>query len=111
MTNSVNNNIPYVPENVLDPAAGLNLAINHIDATLQLSVLGIEDSPPSESVDGDRYIVGTGAGAWAGEDDRIARYVEDGNYWQFFDAFYAVNQGDGKFYVKLTGVWSAISVD
>ena len=38
---SVNNNIPFVPENTIDPAAGLNEAIKAIDALLQ-EVAGTE---------------------------------------------------------------------
>ena len=107
MTDTVNNSIPLVPENTTDPAAGLNLAIDTIDALLQLAVLGIETAPPSGSVDGDRYIIDTSAtGDWAGQDGKIARYVATGDYWQFFDANFAFNLGDGKIYINNAG-WSA----
>lgn len=105
MTDTVNNSIPLVPENTTDPAAGLNLAIDTIDALLQLSVLGIETAPPSGASDGDRYILDTGAtGDWAGEDGKIARYVATGDYWQFYDANFAFNLSDSKLYIN-SGGW------
>src|SRR5690554_3254180 len=105
MSETPNNNIPYVPENTTDQAAGLNLALDAIDGVLQLSVLGIEDVPPGSPADGDRYIVGSGSGEWAGEDGRIARYIDDPGYWEFRDAYYCVNQDDECFYGFFNGVW------
>lgn len=82
-----NTQIPEVPEGTLDPAAGLNLALNHIDALLQSTVIEIGiDTPPGSPADGDTYIVGAGTGAWTGEDGNLARYVEEGDFWQFFTA-------------------------
>lgn len=101
MANTPNNDIPYAPENVTDPAAANNLALDKIDGPLQLMVLDIQDSPPSESADGDRYIVDTGSGEWSGQDGRIARYIEDGDYWDFFDAHVALNQADGLLYINI----------
>lgn len=103
MADTPNNEIPEVPENVLDPAAGLNLALNHIDATLQLSVINIQSAPPSGAVDGDRYIVESGSGDWAGQDNKIARWNNGG--WEFFTAYYCVNQADGCFYCFIGGIW------
>lgn len=82
-----NTQIPEVPEGTLDPAAGLNLALNHIDALLQATVIEVgTNSPPGSPQDGDTYIVGTGTGAWSGEDGNLARYVSEGTFWQFFEA-------------------------
>ncbi|WKT59095.1 DUF2793 domain-containing protein [Microbulbifer thermotolerans] len=105
MANTPNNGIPYLDENVTDPAAATNLALDKIDGLLQLSVLGIEDAPPSEVSDGDRYIVGSGTGDWSGRDGLIARYVADGDYWTFQAAYYCVNQGDQCFYCRFGGDW------
>ena len=76
-----NAGIPYVPENTLDPAAGLNLALNTIDALMQVRVLDMSlTAPPVSPNDGDRHIVAAGAtGARAGHDDELARYVADGD--------------------------------
>lgn len=83
-----NSGIPYVPENTIDPAAGLNESLRVIDALIQASVVGYQQTtPPSSPEDGDRYIVGDGAtGAWAGQDQNMAQYVEEGNFWQFYEA-------------------------
>lgn len=87
-----NTGIPYVPENTLDPAAGLNLSLNVIDALLQTRVIEIgRGAPPSTPADGDMYIVGSGAGDWSGEDDNLARYVAEGDFWQFYLAGSQVN--------------------
>lgn len=99
-----NIHIPYVPEGTLDPAAGLNLALNFIDAVLQTAVISMgETAPPATGSDGDLYIVGDGAtGAWAGQDRNLARYVAEGSSWQFFEAgtevHYVLNRFDGGFY-------------
>jgi hypothetical protein len=82
-----NTGIPYVPEGTLDPAAGLNLSLNVIDALLQTKVLDLGlNTPPVSPADGDMYIVGAGTGAWSDEDDNLARYVADGDFWQFYEA-------------------------
>lgn len=104
MSDTPNIGIPYVPEGTLDPAAGLNLALNVLDALVQSAVLSMsETSPPVSPADGDLYIVGTGAtGAWSGQDDNLARYVSEGAFWQFYVAgaqvFYVLNLEDGGLY-------------
>lgn len=86
MPNTPNTEIPYVPEGTLDPAAGLNDALNVIDALLQPRVISIGDNaPPSTGADGDMYIVGTSpTGDWAGHPNELARYVLEGQFWQFY---------------------------
>lgn len=108
-----NTGIPYVPEGTQDPAAGLNLALNTIDALLQTAVISIGETAPPVSVDGDLYIVGSSAtGAWDGEDNNLARYVGEGDFWQFFVAGDQVrlilNLDDGGLY-SFEGTWSLVS--
>jgi hypothetical protein len=106
MSTSANNHIPYVPQNTLDPAAGLNEAINVIDALLNTRVESItETSPPSGTgvADGEMYVIGMGAtGAWAGHDHAFARYVAEGEFWQFYEAgveaWLVLNKADGNLY-------------
>lgn len=102
-----NRNIPYVPEGTLNPAAGLNLSLNFIDALLQTAVIAIDlTAPPGSPTDGDLYIVagigGTATGAWTGHEDDLARYVSEGNSWQFFEAgsevVIVLNMEDGGLY-------------
>ncbi len=104
--------IPYVPEGTLDPAAGLNLALNIIDALLQTRVLSMSlTAPPGAPVDGALYIVaGTGGiatGAWAGEELNLARFVDEGDLWQFYvagsQAHLVLNIADGGFYKFIPG--------
>ena len=83
-----NTGIPYVPENTADPAAGLNLSLNVIDALLQSAVIDMGlTAPPASPSDGDMHIVGASAtGEWEGQDNSLARYVAEGDFWQFYAA-------------------------
>lgn len=104
-----NRHIPYVPESTLDPAAGLNLALNFIDALLQTSVISMAlTAPPGSPDDGDLYIPASPAtGAWAGLEDHLVRYVAEGTFWQEFDPGSEVslilNLDDGGFYKFVPG--------
>lgn len=105
MSNSANNQIPYVPENTLDPAAGLNEAIRIIDALLNARVENMtQDSPTSaDSVDGICFVVGSSpSGEWAGHAKAIAQYVAEGNFWQFYEAgvnaWLVLNKDDNNLY-------------
>lgn len=110
-----NTGIPYVPENTQDPAAGLNLALNTIDALLQTAVIDMgQTAPPGSPNDGDLHIVGTGAtGAWAGQDNNLARYVAEGDFWQFYDAGTQVrivlNLDDGGLYAWTGSTWAPVA--
>lgn len=103
--NSVNNDIPFVPENTIDPAAGLNESINVIDALLQLSVVSVGTNvPPGTPAVGSRYIVGVSpTGAWAGRANQVARWLDGA--WQFFTARYALNLTDGAMWVRQSSGW------
>src|SRR5690606_17173595 len=57
---------------------------------------------------GDLHIVASGAtGAWAGQDNNLARYVAEGDFWQFFEAgvevHYVINREDGNLYKFVPG--------
>lgn len=105
---SVNNNIPFVPENTIDPAAGLNESINVIDALLQCRVLTVGTNvPPGSPASGSRYIVGTApTGAWAGQANKLARWLD--GMWTFFDAAIAVNLDDDTLYIRGSAGWIAV---
>lgn len=84
-------NIPFVPENTLDPAAGLNLSIDVLRALVQTTVIAMNlDSPPSTPANEDMYIVsgtgGTATGAWAGQEMNLAKYSATAGAWQFYEA-------------------------
>lgn len=105
---TINNDIPFVPENTTDPAAGLNLSLNVIDALLQIAVVAIQDTPPGAPTEGQRYIVGTaGTGDWSGQDNRLARYLDGA--WSFYDARMAVNLADGNLYARNSTGWGVVT--
>lgn len=109
-----NTGIPYVPENTQDPAAGLNLSLNVIDALLQTAVINMDQTaPPGAPADGNLHIVAVGGtGAWAGQDNNLARYVADGAFWQFYTAGTQVrlvlNLDDGGLY-RYIGGWEPLT--
>lgn len=108
MTDTINNGIPLVPENTIDPAAGLNEALNVADALIQVDVISLTvATPPASPVVGDRYIVPTGAaGAWSGQARKLARW-EEGLFWAFYNAQFVTNNGVA--YTKTSGGWAVIS--
>lgn len=108
MPNTVNNNIPFVPENTIDPAAGLNEAINAIDPLLQAAALTVGDnSPPGSPTNGDRYIVGTSpTGAWAGQSNKLAQWLDGA--WRFMDARIVVCLSDNTLRIRGTSGWITV---
>lgn len=109
MSNTVNNNIPFVPENTIDPAAGLNEALNVIDMLLQLAVVTVNtNTPPASPTEGDRHVVGQApTGAWAGRAGLVARYLD--GYWNFLPARLAFNLADGVLYGRRTTTWASVA--
>lgn len=104
MANTPSNGIPYVPENTIDPAAGLNLALNVVDALLQSRVENmVTNAPPGSPADGVQYIVGSApTGAWVGHSRALARWVAEGAFWQFYaggvQAWLVINKADNTIY-------------
>jgi hypothetical protein len=104
MSNSSQNQIPYVPQDTLDPAAGLNDAIRVIDALLNTRVINMTtNAPPGSPADGAAYIVGSSpTGAWAGHAKALAVYVQEGAFWNFYaagqQAWLILNKADGNLY-------------
>lgn len=95
----------------LSPIPQINDALRVIDALLQGAVIDFEDDPPVTPADGDQYIVGTGTGAWVGEDDNLAQWVDEGAFWQFYEAGTQVrlvlNLADGGLYAHGAG-WTLV---
>lgn len=109
MSTTPNKGLPLVPEGTLDPAAGLNDALNDIDAIDSVTrVISIgSNTPPAATSsgpsDGDLYIVGTSpTGAWSGHAQALARYVAEGEFWLFYEpgtqVAVVLNQDDGGLY-------------
>lgn len=109
------NGIPYVPESTQDPAAGLNLSLDVVDALLQTFVVDMDlNAPPGSPVNGQMHIVGPApTGAWAGHANNLARYVTEGAFWQFYtqgtQIRFVFNQDDGGLYVWHAGAWALLA--
>jgi len=110
MSQTVNNGIPFVPENTIDPAAGLNEALNIIDLIAQCYVLTIGDNaPPNNPQEGDRHIVGTSpSGAWAGKANQLTRFENSG--WRFHPARLALCEATKKLHGRFTTGWQVLSI-
>lgn len=110
MSDTINNKIPFVPENTIDPAAALNLSLNTVDALLQVLVQSVGLNTPPTGVAGQRFIVGTSpTGAWSSQANKLARFIDGA--WQFFDARYALSAADGVWYVRPLSAWVPLSAD
>lgn len=88
MADSPNCKITYVPDGVLDVAPAVNVAIDQIDAVLQCSVINMDQTaPPGSPANGDLHIVASPAtGDWTGQENNLARYVAEGDFWKFKEA-------------------------
>lgn len=104
MSNTPSNAIPYVPQNTLDPAAGLNMALDVVDALLNTRVINMTTTaPPGSPADGDMYVIASPAtGDWATHENAFARYVSNGAFWQFYaagsQAWLVLNKDDNNLY-------------
>ncbi|MEW9806896.1 DUF2793 domain-containing protein [Mesorhizobium sp. ZMM04-5] len=83
MERTANLDLPYIMPSQAQKHVTHNEAIRSLDALVQLAVLDRDlAGPPVSPVDGDRYLVASGAGgAWAGQDGKIAAW-QDGA-WAF----------------------------
>src|ERR1051325_8724131 len=113
MSNTPSNGIPYVPQNTMDPAAGLNLALDVIDALLTPRVESMAlSTPPVSPTNGQMWIVkAAGTGAWAGHDNALARYDAVAAAWDFYaagvQAWQVINKADGAIYIFPSGALAA----
>lgn len=105
MSDSPNNKLPYVPQDTLDPAAGLNDAIRVIDALLNTRVENMTQNSPTsaDQIDGRCFIVGNAPTAeWSGHAHALAQYAANGSFWNFYEAgvtaWLVLNKADGNLY-------------
>ena len=63
----------YDPDNFENPYASVGVK----------DVNSVRNSPPTDPQHGDRYLVGSGTGAWGGRDNRVAQYAVD--HWEYSD--------------------------
>lgn len=78
--------LPYLAAGQAQKHVTLNEALRMLDALVQLRVIAPTlTSPPASPVEGDNYIVPTGAtGAWSGHGESLAAWQDGG--WSFFSA-------------------------
>jgi len=77
---------PYLSTNQAQKETTHNQALNKLDAMVQTAVESMTLTTPPTGVEGNLYIVGTGAtGAWASKDKYLAQYI--GGAWAFYTPF------------------------
>lgn len=112
MSTEPNTGLEWQEANSLTTDALHNQVVDLLAVWLNCSVLAVDQAAPSGSeVEGDRYIVGTGTGLFAGMDGKLA--ILRGGTWQFHappEGASAVNLDDGFRYVLLAGAWATPSV-
>ncbi|MFV2054222.1 DUF2793 domain-containing protein [Aliiroseovarius sp. YM-037] len=91
--------LPYIQPSQAQKHVTHNEALRALDVIVQLSVKSRSISdPPAAAVDGDRYIIGSGATAeWAGREGQIAAFLD--GIWDFFAplvgwAAYVADEGE-----------------
>lgn len=109
MPDSPNLILPYIQASQAQKHITHNEAIKLLDGVVQLGVLSrIVAAPPGSPVDGDRYIVASGAtGLWAGWDLNVAFYV-DGAWVRLIPrvGWTAYSVADAAFYVWTGAAWT-----
>lgn len=104
----MNDQVPYVEENVIDPAASLNVSLRAVNSLLQVSVIEVGTNiPPPNPLDGDTYIVGDSPeNEWIDNPNRLVRWQNEA--WRFYDARYVVNLTDGNLWARNELGWFAV---
>ncbi len=104
--------IPYLAAAQAQKHVTHNEALRMLDTLVQLSVIDASlTAPPGSPAEGDRYIVAaTATGAWAGEEDNVAVYVDGG--WQFLTpdvGWLAYDEATATLFVRQAGGWEPAS--
>jgi len=109
MSQTLYNGIPFVPENTIDPAAGLNEALREMDAREQVFVLTAgSNSPPANPNEGERHIVGSSpTGAWAGKAHQIASF--ENGAWVFRNIRQAACEADQTLRIRFGNTWKTFN--
>ncbi|PZX14352.1 uncharacterized protein DUF2793 [Palleronia aestuarii] len=111
MSKSPNLAMPYIQPAQAQKHVTHNLAIELLDALVQLSVSDLAATePPAAAGDGDVVVVGPGAsGVFEGEDGKIAYHTNGG--WMFVpprNGFTAWVEAAGAVYVYQNGAWRVL---
>lgn len=90
------------------PEVIVNAALRTLEAAMQISALGYQNSPPGSPAEGDRYLVGdTPTGAWTGHAQEVAYYSGG---WQFLQPLpgwraYVVGDSEYVYDESSSGYW------
>lgn len=85
----------------------VNEALALLDAFTQLKLLSLsENDPPGSPSMGDAYVVGTGTGAWAGSDGKIALWISGWRFIELKEGMFAWDAGG-----SVPIVWNGTSWD
>jgi hypothetical protein len=90
------------------PEVIVNAALRSLEAAMQISALGYQNSPPGSPAEGDRYLVGSSpTGAWTGHAEEVAYYSGG---WQFLQPLpgwraYVVGDAEYVFDESSSGYW------
>jgi hypothetical protein len=100
--------LPYIAPQQAQKHVTHNEAIRSLDVLVQPAVESRTiATPPSSPASGDTYIVGpSGTGAWAGNDGKIATYVDGG--WDFItpaDGWFAYVNDTAQVAICQSGAW------
>lgn len=112
MAETANLLLPFLAAGQAQKHLTVNDAFERLDVLLMLAAKSRTLlSPPPAPAEGDRYVVPSGASdAWAGEDGRVAAFLNDG--WRFFAAregWRAFVEDEGAEIVFAAGVWVALT--
>ena len=98
--------LSFVTENTVDVASDVNQSLIEADGLIVSRVTGIVTVPPAVLIDGLRVAIASGAtGAFSGKAGKIAVYVENGAFWQFYSPALCVY--DNAIYISNTTDWVA----
>lgn len=112
MDDTANLKLPYVMPSQIQQHVTHNEALRMLDALVQLSALDRDRAaPPAEPGEGDRHIVGTGAGGeWSGRDGQLAAWQDGGwIYFQPEEGWQAWIVTEKEVAVFEGGAWGAVS--
>lgn len=111
--NTPNLALPYLAAAQAQKHVTVNEALDALDGLVQLSVISAGlNAPPGSPVEGDRYIVASGAtSAWAGWDASVAQF--SGGAWHRLipqSGWLAWNAASGKLLLWTGSAWTGLDV-
>lgn len=99
--------LPYLATNQSQKETTHNEALNILDFLINAHVINTTTTaPPGSPTNGDCYLVATGAtGAWDGEDDAMAFYLDGWNFIEPYQGMRVFDDNTGKWLTYDSGAW------